>query len=123
MAALKELANLAGHDLGIYQATEGLHQDPRHAGELAGLAVDINEIDHVDIGSTGRMNPVAASLVKDVDRAARSMDAVRTVLGPLGHVRSDTYGGPKIERVFKGRLKDEHQSHFHISFYAKEERL
>ena len=119
MASLQTLANTAGHDLGVYQATEGEHDDKRHR---MGLGVDINEIDHTDIGSKGHMNPGAAGLVGDVDRAARSMDDVRTVLGPLGHVKSDAFGQPKTDRKFSGGLKDDHQSHFHITFYSSEER-
>jgi len=114
-SALFVLANVSGHDLGIYQATEGPHNDPRHA---LGLGVDINEIDRVDVGSTGHMNAAAATLVGDVDKAAKGMNQVRTVLGPLGHVRSDVEGGAKFERQFEGKLKADHQSHLHVTFYA-----
>lgn|GEM_PF-3107997 len=109
----------SGHALGVSSTTGGLHVDPRHG---LGLGVDINEIDGVDIGTGSNMNTEAETLVNNVNETANAMPGARTVLGPKGHTRSDKYGGPKKARTFKGRLKKQHQNHYHITFYGKDER-
>jgi len=132
-ADLMRIGLRSGHAVGVYQTTEGAHNDPRHNGtsanhpewnsaSLSGLGVDVNQIDGVDIGSYANANPEAAGLVESVKNAAESVSGVRTVLGPSGHTKSNQYGGARTGRSFSGSLKDQHQSHFHITFYRATER-
>lgn len=117
LLALYILANLAGHDLGVYQATEGTHQDPRHA---AGLAADINEIDHIDIGTGARLNPAASEAVEDVAKAAKRFPAVRQIIWPGGNAKSSAFGGKHLDRPFErgSYLWRTHQNHIHVTFYG-----
>jgi hypothetical protein len=120
MLTLLQVANTAGHDLGVGFATEGQHQDPCHA---QGCAVDIDEIDNVRVGTYGKRNDAAKSLVSDVERAARDNPDVHRVIDPNGNWASSTRGGEKRETPLvdkpekKQFLWSEHQSHLHISVY------
>jgi len=119
---LYELAELAGHDLGINATTNFDHDDPRHNGvsayhparsnpALSGLAVDVGEIDHVTV------RQASASSRSDLKNAALGMDDVKDVLTPSGLFQSAGFGQPKTEFQNSGLLH-EHAGHFHISFFA-----
>jgi hypothetical protein len=121
-AALFVLANRAGRNLGVSSTTGGTHSDPRHA---SGLAVDINEVDGVDIGTGANFNSIESMLLaNDVGNAAAEMPEVRAAIWPTGHIKSDSFGDKKTPRSFApgSALHRQHQNHLHITFYAESER-
>jgi hypothetical protein len=118
LEGLRFLANFVGHDLGVGYVTEGQHEDPRHG---AGYAFDVDEIDHVDIGSLGHVSKEGAPLADEVLQGARWLGGIRQLIGPNGNYKSNVYNGPHLKRALKGELWREHQSHLHLSFYCNAE--
>jgi RHS repeat-associated protein len=118
---LQDIADSSGHDLGMNAVQNGSHVDPRHNGvsqghpswddpRLAGLAVDIGEIDH----RTVRASP--AKSVMDVVRTATGFSNVRDIFGPTGLSKASQPGGPR-RTVIDPALQKQHTGHFHISFF------
>ncbi|MBX3174976.1 MAG: RHS repeat-associated core domain-containing protein [Gemmatimonadaceae bacterium] len=121
--------------MGVYQATEGSHADPRHSGcssasqtcdpALSGHAADVNEFwtpnGKVDIGTRGVIPSTPSVLLANaVATSLLSNPSVRAVIWPTGHVASPTQGGPRIPRAFVPGtgIWASHQSHLHISTYT-----
>ena len=88
------------------------------------MGVDINEIDGVDIGSTGSMTPEGRNLAGEVAQAALHMNDVRTVIGPNVFRQGNTHGSPKTPRRFQqgSGVWASHQSHLHITFFDNSEK-
>jgi len=123
MTTLQQIADASGHDLGVGFATEGHHEDPCHKN---GCAVDVDEIDHVSVGTFGHRNEAASSQVSDVEDATRANGSVHQVITPNGNWASSAAGAPKRQLPLKDRpekrqyLWSEHQSHLHISVYPNQ---
>ena len=126
-----------GARMGVSQATEGSHADPRHNGcsnasqrcawpELSGHAADVNEIwtasGRVDIGTRGVIPSSANVLLANAAASALlGNPGVRAVIWPTGYVVSGSRGGPRAPRQFVpgSRIWASHQSHLHISTYTQ----
>lgn len=109
-----------GVRLGV-SATRKVSGDPRHA---SGHAVDINEIDGVDIGSKGSVHSIETMLMANsVAEGFLENPDVRAVIWPTGYVKSETYGGRRnpLPASFLKQWYD-HQDHLHVSFYGRSER-
>jgi len=135
MRSLLELAERSGHDLGVFQAQEGRHDDIRHNGRsynhpernnlaFAGLAVDINEIDHCDIGTGSIVNPAVLEMVRDVLAASQQTTGLREVIGPTARLRrlSPTVALTAIPYSEASSLWNQHQNHLHVAAFSKEGR-
>ena len=109
-----------GVRLGV-SATVKDSDDPRHAN---GHAVDINEIDGVDIGSKGSVHSVSTMLMANsVAAGLLANPDVRAAIWPTGYVKSESHGGARVP-LPASHLKQwfNHQDHIHASFYTKSER-
>jgi hypothetical protein len=125
VGARHELYNLAqrsGHDLGVNATTNGTHTDPRHNGvdaddhsrdnpKLAGLAVDVGEVDHRRVGST-----VGAD--RSVESTALHSPNVKAVIDPNGYWNSSTPGATKHAVNDPGTVREHRlHPHFHIDIW------
>jgi len=121
--SLNNLAEKAGHNLGINATSNGTHDDPRHNGqsaccfhnsntELSGLAVDVGEVDHHTVGSSE-----ASAGVDDVERTALGMGDVKAVIDPNGYWASSKPNG-SMRPVNDPETTKKHNTHMHISFWA-----
>lgn len=122
---LQLIADMADADLGIYCTTCGSHRDPRHNGvsrsnaklndpALSGFAADINEIDHVDIGTGSSTNPAAEERVANVQGVIAQFSEILNVyrnLGPIGQ----SIGTRFPVRIRDKDTQDQHMNHIHVS--------
>jgi hypothetical protein len=129
LLSLTNLANLAGHDLGVNFGANGEHSDPRHTGVststvthrvnssrsnplLRGLAVDVGEIDHYVVGTSG-----AKAGLDEVTAVANAMPSVKAVIGPNGYSLSVAPGSAKHSVDDPATVRN-HPTHMHLSFYG-----
>jgi hypothetical protein len=124
MTLMQRIADLADVDL---QLSSGYRAGDR-GNHGKHLAVDINEINGVDVGKKGDPNPAAMPLVRRVQEVARSLPEVRENYGPAGlWKRSGRRSAPVLRRVGDSgggnpsrdaltQLQYNHDDHVHISY-------
>lgn len=115
MSAAQRLADIADVDL---QLSSGFRPGDR-GNHGRHLAVDINEINGIDIGYQTFANAAARCLVGHVQAVVRSMQEIRENFGPAGLWKASTPGGSQVNynngSAKRRGLQRAHMNHIHIS--------